>query len=471
MTALATARQLLGLPLGLASAIVLARLYAPSDLGRFAAVAFVVSLPALVGDLGLSQGFIRGREDPDESHLRTAAALQLWIAIAASPIVLIAMRFGGGEPSARWLSLAAALYLPTLLAALGLRANVLTARRLDFARLAVLDLGQQAGYIALLAALGWMRTGAAGIVLATAASQLARLSILARWYPVRPKIVARFDTLSSELRTGLALHGTGILSGFHAGLVNWLGMPLVGAVGVGYLRWSLDITSRLGNTLAQAVGRVAFPTVALLQDDEPRIGRVLARACRYNTLLTGVPLALLAGLATPLVTVIFGGRWVPAAPALRIFALHLTLGAFLIPLDAAVRVVRPAVWSLVLMAGYLAAEVALAIGLAGWLGLIAIPLAQLIATVPVLAILRALLPIAVRPGWRLDLFLPLLASAVAYGTSAAAASALPPWPAMVVGGVTGFAGATAVVFVVGRANVWPGLVRDLARLLAAPRPA
>ena len=470
MTAVASARQVLALPLGLLSAITIARLYAPADLGRFGILSFVVTIPAMVGDLGLTQAFVRDKADPAPDSVALAASLQLWIAVLAFPIIALA---AGAEvhglPS--WLLLAAVLYLPTLLGAFALRANVLVQRRLDFARLALLDLVQQIAYITLLASLGFARAGVAGLVIATAATQAGRLVVLALWYPVRPRLVPRLGPLRAVVRSGLPLHLTGILSGFHAGMVNWLGMPLFGPVGVGYLRWSLDMTTRAGIGLAHAIGQVIFPTVALIQEDAARLGRVLARAVRYNALLIGFPLALLAGLATPMIIALFGGRWLPATLALQIFALHMTAGAVLIPLDAAVRVVRPAMWTLAIMVAYLAVEVALAVGLARPLGIIAIPVAHLSATVPLIVLLRSLLPAPARPAWWLNVLLPLVALAGAFAASHWLAGILSPWPALFGGCVAGAIAAAAVVFLLGRRTIWPDLMRDLRHLAPAASPA
>ena len=464
MTAVASVRQALALPLGLVSAITVARLYAPGDLGRFGILAFVVSIPALVGDFGLSQAFVRQREDPELGAMSLAASLQLWIAVLAFPVIAFAAGAEvRGAPS--WLALAALLYLPTLLGAAALRANVLVQRRLDFARLALLDLVQQVVYIAILAGLGFAHAGVRGLVVATAVTQAGRQVVLAAWYPVRPAALPRLGRLRDVIKSGLPLHLAGIVSGFHAGMVNWLGTPLFGPVAVGYLRWSLDMTTRVGIGLAHAIGQVVFPTVALIQDDAARLGRVLARAVRYNALLIGLPLALLAGLATPVITAIFGGRWLPATLALQIFALHMTAGAILIPLDAAVRVVRPAMWTLGIIVVYLGVEVALAVGLAHPLGLVAIPVAHLTATVPLVVLLRALLPAPARPAWLVNVGLPLLALAATFVVSRWVAGVLAPWPALFVGCAAGSVAAALVVILLGYRTIWPELLRDLRHIV------
>jgi PST family polysaccharide transporter len=470
MTAVATARQILSLPLGLLSAIVVARLYAPGDLGRFAVLSFVVTLPALVGDLGLTQAFVRQRDDPSGEELALAASLQLWIAAVALPVLLVGVRVAEAGSDIAWVALALVLYLPTLAGAVALRANVLVARRLDFARLALLDLIQQLLYIGVLLWLGLRHAGLTGLIVATTLGQLLRLAVLARWYPGAPAALPRIGRLRDVMKSGLPLHLTGIMSGFHAGMLNWLGAPLFGPVAVGYLRWSQDMSTRVGTGLAHAIGSVVYPTIALLQDDVGRLGRVVARAVRYNALLIGVPLALLAGLANPVISAVFGGRWAPAATALQLFCALMVAAAVLVPLDAAVKVVRPTIWSLGIMLAYLGVEVVLALALARPAGFLAIPLAHLAATIGLVILLRTLLPAAARPEWSDNVFLPLLALAAAFGASRWIAVVAAPWPALIAGGAAGALAAAAVAFALGRRTIWPELLRDL-RHLSPARPA
>lgn len=471
MSAISVGRQLLNLPLGLLSAVILARLFAPADFGRFGILVFLTTLPLLAGDLGLTQAFIRQRDEPDVAALRSAASLQVWIAVLALPVILVLATRAIAAPLSHSAPMIALLYAPTLGAGWALRANVRVARGLDFARLSALDIVQQIIYVLLLFALGRAGLGTLGLVVTAAATQVGRLAVLVWWYPLRPALRPRLAPLKGTIVSGLPLHLSGIVSGFHAGMVNWLGTPLFGPAAVGFLRWAVEITSKAGITLAQGVGRVVFPTVALLQGDPARVGRVVARACRYNLLVVGVPLALLAGLAQPVISAVFGGRWVPAVTPLQVYAVHMTLGALVISLDAAVQVLRRTTWMLGVWVGYLALEVALAVALAPLLGLVAIPVAQLAATAPKAVLMRHLLPAGARPRWSTDVGLPAAAALGAFALARAAALALSPWPAILAGGTAGALAATVIVFLLGRDEVWPDLLTDVRRLAPERSPA
>ena len=471
MTAITTVRHFLSLPLGFLSALVLAWLYAPGDIGRFGILAFAVSLPAMAGDLGLTHAFIRQKEDPEERQLALAASLHLWIAAAGFPLILLGVGAVARTDAGGWLTLAAVLYLPTLAGGVALRANVLVARRLDFARLAVLDIIQQILYVMLLATFGALHAGVTGLVVASSAMQLFRLLVLVIWYPLRPAGLPRVGALRSIVRSGLPLHLTSVANGLHANMLNWLGVPLFGPVAAGLLRWSQEITNRIGAGLAQAVAKIVFPTLALLQSDFSRVQRVLGRACRYNTLLVGVPLVLVAGLATPIISAVFGERWLPASPAIQLFALLMVVAALIAPLDAAVKIIRPTTWSLWLALVYLAVEVGLALGFAPALGFLAIPVAHLAASIPLVAVLWRLLPGEARPPWTENVFLPLLALGAAFGASYSLGAVLQPWPAIMLGGATGAGVAALTIAIVGRGTVWPELLSDLRRFLPSANKA
>jgi O-antigen/teichoic acid export membrane protein len=90
MATVTVARQVVGVPLSLLSALALARLYQPADVGRFGFLAFLASIPAALGDLGISAAVVRSRYDPAPDLLAAASRFHVMLAIAALPPVLVA---------------------------------------------------------------------------------------------------------------------------------------------------------------------------------------------------------------------------------------------------------------------------------------------------------------------------------------------------------------------------------------------
>jgi O-antigen/teichoic acid export membrane protein len=466
MATVTVARQVVGVPLSLLSALALARLYQPADVGRFGFLAFLASIPAALGDLGISAAVVRSRYDPAPDLLAAASRFHVMLAIAALPPVLVATALIGATITGDvWLLVL--LYVPTMMAGLALPANVLSARRLDLARVAWVDLGGQVAYAMLLLGFGLRHLGLTGLVSASALAQVARLCALCWLYPPILSRAAPFRTFWDAASAGVPLHFAGLIMTFHANLSSWLGSFLFGPTGVGYLKWSLDITSRVGVTITHAVGRVMFPAVALAQAQPERIGHLVGRGVRYSMLAAGLPLALMASLVDPAIGTIFGSRWQPAGSLVRLFAVQMVLAGLVVPLDAAIRVLRPTTFTLTVAAVYLAAEISGAVLLADTAGPGAIPAAHIIATsVLAAALWRGLHPETRPQAWS-DVGVPAAVLVAAFAAGRALVPLLPPVASLVLGPIAGTL-AAAVALRMLSPRCWTEAVTEL-RLLAAAR--
>ena len=72
------------------------------------------------------------------------------------------------------------------------------------------------------------------------------------------------------------------------------------------------------STVDQTIARVAFPALARMQVDAERMRGAMRRMIRSSAFLVFPLMAVLAVLADPVVYVLFGEKWLPAAPYLRI---------------------------------------------------------------------------------------------------------------------------------------------------------
>ena len=68
----------------------------------------------------------------------------------------------------------------------------------------------------------------------------------------------------------------------------------------------------------QTISRVAFPALAKMQGDAERMRGAMRRMIRSSTYLVFPLMAVIAVLADPVVYILFGAKWLPAAPYLRI---------------------------------------------------------------------------------------------------------------------------------------------------------
>src|SRR5262249_18267792 len=96
------------------------------------------------------------------------------------------------------------------------------------------------------------------------------------------------------------------------------GAPLAGFYGMAKRLFSFPIA------LTSAVSRVSFPTLS--RDPEQRPGPA-ARIMALTATLAALPLALVAGAAEPLISVLLGNEWLPTADIVLIGSVGMMLAA------------------------------------------------------------------------------------------------------------------------------------------------
>ncbi|MFP5501637.1 MAG: oligosaccharide flippase family protein, partial [Candidatus Sericytochromatia bacterium] len=102
-----------------------------------------------------------------------------------------------------------------------------------------------------------------------------------------------------------------------------LGGSIFGPRAVGLLNWGMNVANTCSHAFVQVVGRVSFPAFARLHDQPAERQRLVANSLVWLNLATFPVLAVVAVLADPIVTHVYGEAWRPAIPALICFALRM----------------------------------------------------------------------------------------------------------------------------------------------------
>jgi PST family polysaccharide transporter len=305
----------------LISTAVVARLIPPSAYGLLAMAQVVTNFIIIFRDLGIKSAVIQ-RRAIDERILSSV----FWVNLAISLLCVVGcwlsapaaagfFREPQVAPVLRVLSLAFAI---TGVSTVHL---ALLSRSLQFRTIAIAEIvGAVAG---LITAVGFALagTGVWALVaswLANSAVSTAGLILGTSW---RPKAIFSW----SEVR-GLARFSLN-LSGFHA--VNYFARnadtALVGryfgnaALGYYQLAYTVMLLPVTG-IAQQVVGRVLFPALATMQDDNARFRKAYVRTCAAIGFLTFPMMAGVAVLAEPFVYVLLGDKYRPVAPVLAILA-------------------------------------------------------------------------------------------------------------------------------------------------------
>lgn len=341
------ASQIVTKALNLAVAVVLVRWLGAEELGRYAYVlAFCFPFGALA-DFGVATLCIREASAHPEragAIVSTARRLAGRLSLAAVLVMMAVAALAGHEP--RLLAAIALAGLASLLSALTLPYLVLLTAREQMRRL---SLHRMAGAVSgSLLTLAVLVTGGGLIALLVAGLAVSALMLaLARAVagPARAETAAARGGVAAMARQalpfGLLMTGFALYYRIDMVMLEWMMGPReVGFYAAAYR--FLDIVI----VLAASLSGPLFPRLSAVAHARPHEARRLLEDAWRPLLALGLPLSLGAcALATPLVTVLFGGAFAESAPLLRVLIWG-TLPLFWVNLAGHALIAANRVWPL-----------------------------------------------------------------------------------------------------------------------------
>ena len=322
-------REVVGLFIRFAGALLITRLIGPSDFGIYAGALAIVTMLATASQLGSEVYLIRREVEPERRVynevftillVSTGAAVALGLAgslvvgmVVGSPTVIAAFQV---------------LLLTLPLSVLWAPAQARLERGFRFRSLAYLQVACDAalyGVAVLLAIAGTGVWAPIGGTFASASILLVGSYVLARF---RPEI-AGSRTRFRELGAFAVRFTPAGLFWNSANLVNPLVVGTVlGSASVGYVA----LATRLADTASfvlRAVYRVSLVALSRVQTDSERLRRGFEEMVLLAAIGVGVPLAVMSVLAPPLFPMLFGEEWEPALEVLPFVSFfYLMLGVF-----------------------------------------------------------------------------------------------------------------------------------------------
>lgn len=308
--------------------VVLARILSPTDFGVYALTAIFIALSGVLVDSGFSSALIQ-KQDTDRReesavfcyNVLIAGVLALAIA-AVAPLVARAY----GHPVLRPLLYASAAIL--FVNSLGAVPGAMLAKRMQFATMARLSvtmslIGAGAGVAAALLGAGiWTFPIQAGV---TGALGVASVWVISGWRPLR----------GFDLRPARRLAQFGSLLAVSALLevAYSNGYPLIlgrlyGATDVGFYNRGQSIQALPANMITGVVQKMLFPILSSQVGDPAAMKRSTRTGINWAMAVNTPALMFLAFFPDLVITVVFGAKWLPAAPVLTILA----AGGILFPL-------------------------------------------------------------------------------------------------------------------------------------------
>lgn len=288
--------------------VVFARLLSPSDFGLIAMVAAIIGISAMVRDFGLSSAAIQAKTVSDDERtnlfwLNTALGAGCGVVMIAIAPLIVGLY---GEPRLTWIVVA--MSSAFLISGINTQFRADLTRSFRFTALAVSDVVGVGGGFALgivFAALGFGYWAIVIQQIATTVLSCVQNAINSAWHPGWPK---RHVSIRRFVRFGLGVLGTQGLSYITKNVDN-VGVGAVwGAGPLGLYDRAYQLLMTPLNQINAPMTRVALPILSRARS-EADFARYLEKAQLIGCYLTASVFAVSAGLATPLVLVLFGPRW------------------------------------------------------------------------------------------------------------------------------------------------------------------
>jgi O-antigen/teichoic acid export membrane protein len=305
--------------------IILARLLHPTDFGMVAMLLVFTVFAALLVDGGFGIALVQ-KQVPTENDETTAFLTSL-----ATGILLAAVLWFSAPAIARFYSqpeltrLMRVLVLTLPLGAMAAVPNAVLTLRLDFRTRAVAEFIASLCSGVLAVALAWRGFGVWSLVwqsVAAAAMRALLLWIFSGW---RPR--GRFDT--SAFRGMFRFGGYMLLANALNTVSVRLQSLLIGRVldarSLGFYSLAQDTQQAPAQFMGGLLNRVGMPVFSTVADQPAKLAGALRLSLKLATFVFVPCMAGIALVAKPLIIVLYGAKWAPAAPVLSILALAVML--------------------------------------------------------------------------------------------------------------------------------------------------
>jgi len=305
----------------IAALILLARLLSPEDFGLFAAAMVVGGFCAIFSEIGIGPAIVQ-RKNLEDRHVRSGFTLAVLLSIGAALLVwslapAIARFFGMSELS----NILRLMVIGFPLQGISSIANSMALRAFKFRWLAKIEaLAFAIGYVIVAPIITLFDLGVMALVGAFLSQQVIRAGLLIKGQPHKKAPMLDLGAIGDLLYFGTGFSIAKVFNYFASQADNivvgrWLGASALGVYGHAY-----QLMQAPAMLIGQALDKVLFPTMASVQDDKARLIRAYSSGVWACALIVLPLSAVVAILATEIVLILLGERWIEVAVPLRILA-------------------------------------------------------------------------------------------------------------------------------------------------------
>ena len=298
--------------------LVLARLLTPNDYGTVALLSIFISLSNLLVDCGFGKALVQKKKATQVDY---NSVFYLSIAIAS---VLYAILFFASPLVARFYGVPELKAMLRILALSLLFHSVNGVQNVELNRKMLFKLSFRISWVRVIVSsatgvsLAFAGYGPWALVFASLAGGIAGVvarQLVIRW---RPTLSFSWESVRGLFGFGWKMVAAGFLTRAYNELYGLLIGKFYARSDLAFVKKGAHIPKMLGSTADTTLARVVFPALVKLQDDPDRLRNAMRRMISCSTFVV-FPLMVCCGLvAEPLIALLYGEKWLPAAPYVQV---------------------------------------------------------------------------------------------------------------------------------------------------------
>lgn len=310
--------------------IILARLLQPAEFGLLGMVTVFTAIATVFTDSGFGQAMVRKMDLTEEDKLTA-----FWFSCGMGILVYIALFI-----SAPWVS---AFYnepqltdilritsIPILFSGLLTIPNMIFTREINFKVTTKISFSRAilSGMVGIYMAI--MGYGVWALIvqgLVSYAIGIIMFNYYCRW---KIKFIFKKNSFHYLWGFGSKMLASNLLNTAYNNLYQIVIGKFYSPTDLGQYQRGQSYSGLFSNTLTQVVQRVSFPTLSKMQDDTERLKYGYRKIIKLSMFVSCLGSMALAAMAKPLIVILIGEKWLPAAEYLQIIC----LGALLYPVHA-----------------------------------------------------------------------------------------------------------------------------------------
>lgn len=298
--------------------LVLARLLTPNDYGTVALLSIFISLSNLLVDCGFGKALVQKKNATQTDY---NSVFYLSMAIAA---VLYAGLFLAAPLVARFYGVPELRSMLRILALSLIFHSINGVQNVELNRKMLFKLSFRVSWVRVIASsaigvsLAFAGYGPWALVYASLAGGVTGVvarQLVIRW---RPSLSFSWKSIRGLFCFGWKMAAAGFLTKAYNELYGLLIGKFYARADLAFVKKGNHIPKVLGSTADGTLARVSFSALVRLQDNPRRLRNAMRRMITCSTFVMFPLMACLGLVAEPLIGLLYGGKWLPAAPYVQI---------------------------------------------------------------------------------------------------------------------------------------------------------